>query len=232
MIRAAIPILIATTGLLSACGTFQRTQYEWSKYGQARTQKHGSVKIQVTQPSKLPPEVLGTLSYVDESSRNMRVQQVVLIPTAEEDGSVFFKVELTNTTNHVLRLHDMEARLFDPADNEWEPMGKAALIMFVQTKFGDRARSLSSKVQALRLISKNTVVLPKRVTRGYLVFRTGQLNIPGVWRLVFHDVPTRTGLAGRKQETAVFEFNVERKGFRETYKRKFFKTTLLRRDPL
>ena len=219
---------IGLSVLLISCGTFHQSGYEWAAWGEAKTEKQGYLQIEVVQPTEYPEEVHANVKSIDAESGDEESTTVVVVPTEQRDGAVFFDVALTNTTDRVVRLHDMEVRLFDPNDNEWEAMNRAELQQYLEVRFGEEATQIAPQLRQVKFLGKSSVVLPERTTNEFLIFRVGQVDLSGVWRLVFHEMPIAEDKTN--DATTIFEFEYERQGFRETYSRNFFSTKMVSRE--
>lgn len=135
-------------------------------------------------------------------------------------GAFLVQLNITNDTDHVIRMGNTAIALFDPADTQYEALGKDELIRYrMQERPCSSTNNLVMGIQTLKIIGANTELLPQRATKGYLVFIVAKKDLPGAWKSTIYDLPVETDAAGRPTKTVRFEFKSWAKKYIDTYRR-------------
>jgi len=149
---------------------------------------------------------------------------------------VIVKLQITNNTDKVIRLNNSVIRMFDPAGNQHEPVDKGHIKSEYENDIQRQATKASvdctdliqkgSSVGRLKLLEKNTELLPNLTWTGYVVFDTQSddvMKLPGNWKLAIYDVPTEVDESGKVTRTSRFEVVFIVKKFKDFYKQEFAK---------
>jgi hypothetical protein len=129
------------------------------------------------------------------------------------------KIGITNNTGHIIRLNSTVITGFDPADNQYNTLSKEEIASYLnQQRPCPSTQQLVNQLNLVKLISKNTELLPNRTTTGYVLYKPLDVKIPGVWKLSFYEIPVETNSAGIPTKTVNFEFKSLCKKYEDTYR--------------
>jgi len=220
------PVLLCLV-LASGCGPmiFTRTHMERLPYNASeyRQEKSGLI-VEYKEQKNLPPEFNVNVQSCDKQNQplvNSKGAPVMTSMFVLPQGCLLFKYDITNNTDHVVRLNSAVIRLFDPAGNDYEPLDKDSLTQLILSE--QRCQSIQTavlpKIKLMKLIGKNSELLPDLTTKGYLVFKPANQNLPGTWALRLYEIPVKTDAAGRVTQTEKFEVRSILKKFIYTYRK-------------
>ena len=192
--------------------------------------KEGLV-VEVPDLKKLPEQfaiqaaVCGSdgIPLVDASTRAPVVKDAVGLPI----GAELYQLKLSNQTDHVVRLQGAIIRLFDPAENQIEPMSKEDAIAAATRTLSNQgicsseAPKIMAALSTVKFIGPNTELLPGTTTTGYLLFLPQRPDLPGVWKLSLYEIPVKVDAAGSTIARTRFDFAYLRKKFEDTYSQEF-----------
>jgi len=220
-------LAIIFVGLLfSGCGpsTFLRTRTEFCPYSQnENTQTQEGITIERHDLKKLPPEFTVNVQKCDpsdgmmlvDSNRKPIMEKVIALPK----GSMLEKISITNNTGHIVRLNTTVITAFDPADNQYDTLSKGELKSYLlQERPCTSTNQMINQLNIVKLIDRNTELLPNRTTNGYLVYKPRDTSIPGIWKLSIYELPVATNAAGIVMQTVNFNFRSVCKKFQDTYR--------------
>ncbi len=220
------PVLLCLL-LVSGCGPmiFTRTRMERRPYSSSeyRQEKSGLI-VKHTDQKKLPPEFTVNVQSCNKQNQPLfdsKGAPVMANMPVLPKGVLLFKYYITNNTDHVVRLNSAVIRLFDPAGNDYEPLDKDSLTQLILSEQPCRSiqTGILPKIKLIKLIGKNTELLPDLTTKGYLIFKPANQNLPGTWTLRLYEIPVKTDAAGRVIRTEKFEIRTVLKKFIYTYRK-------------
>lgn len=218
-----VVVLTAIVG----CGptTFTRTRIAFEPYADDSNKKSDSgITIERHELNEIPPEFYATVQscdptdgklYVDSSGKPV-MEKELAVPV----GAIIEKIAITNNTGHVVRLNTTVITAFDPADNRYNSLTKEEIASYLmQARPCPNTRQLANQLNLIKLISRNTELLPNRTTTGYIVYKPHDVSMPGIWKLSFYELPVKTNAAGIPTKTVNFEFRTLCKKYQDTYRR-------------
>ncbi len=214
--------------ILSACGprVFTRTKMEHEPYKEKETsqtksgitiENNGSIDwtIFTHKLQKCDPE---TGKMIVNSYGDPVMEKRYILP----EEVYVDKLSITNNLDHVVRLNKTVFSLFDPADNRYNAQNKDSLCAALKTERPcPNTSQLCNQLSRIKMLTKNTELLPKRTEALYLIFTPQDTDIPGIWELTLYDIPVEVDDAGRPIETVNFKFRTEAKRFRVKYRQEF-----------
>lgn len=216
-------LLLVTMG----CGptTFTKTRISWEPYSQKELkQTKKGITIEQHFLNNWPPEFMANIQqcetstgklYVD-SNRNPIMEKTSILP----ENAWLEKVSITNNTGHILRLNMTAIALFDPADNQYDLLSKDEIASYLmQERPCTNTIRLVNQLNTVKLIGRNTELLPNRTYTGYLVFLPHDASLQGIWKLSLYELPVETNTAGIVTKTVNFEFRTLSKKYVDTYRR-------------
>jgi hypothetical protein len=217
---------IALTALIG-CGptTFARTRIAFEPYSNDLNKKSDSgITIERYDLKGIPPEFYATVQSCDPTDGKLYVdgygKPLMKKEAALPIGAMIDKIAITNNTGHVLRLNTTVITAFDPADNQYNTLSKEEIAAYLmQERPCPNTPELANQLNLVKLISRNTELLPNRTTTGYLVYKPHDVSIPGIWKLSFYELPVETNAAGIPTKTVNFEFRSLCKKYQDTYRR-------------
>jgi len=212
---------------LIGCGptTFTKEKFRYQSYDKNENKqiKEG-ITIENIPIESTPPEMIANVQdcdpsdgklYVDSRGEPVMKKRIILPKNA-----MFYKIAITNNTGHVVRLNSTVIALFDPADNQFDSLSKNQLSAYLmQERPCPNTNQLINQLNLIKLIGRNTELLPNRTTTGYVIFKPHNLKIPGVWKLSFYELPVETNAAGVVSKTVNFDFRTILKKYIVTYQR-------------
>lgn len=212
----------------SACSsTYQQIRLVPEPYGEAEyRQDLDGITLENHGLAELPPELVAQVQAcnadgvpVVTSSGSPVMEKVPILP----NETSFYKLSITNNTDHVLRLSPMVAKVFDPAGVEHDQLSKADMeSLLLSERRCPSTQELTSHLRRVKIIDRNVELLPGSTFTGYMAFfvpRDSQL-IPGMWKLALYEIPSETDAAGKVSKTVKFEVRTNVHKFIDTYQRK------------
>lgn len=160
---------------------------------------------------------------VDSTTKAPDMKDAVGLPI----GAELYQLKLSNQTDHVVRLQGAIIRLFDPAENQIEPVSKedaiaaATRTLSNQGVCNSEAPKIMAALSTVKFIGPNTELLPGTTTTGYLLFFPQRPDLPGVWKLSLYEIPVKVDAAGSTIARTRFDFAYLRKKFEDTYSQEF-----------
>jgi hypothetical protein len=160
-------------------------------------------------------------------------QPVMQRVSISQPGQIWYQVAITNGTGHVIRLNSVVIRQFDPAGNQAEPIGKEDLLStFMANRPCPSTQQAAAQFRMIKMLDRNTEILPDSTVTGWLAFQPSTWPIPGVWKLAVYEVPVATSDAGAVTKTTRFELREVVKKYVDTFQqdspfaeRRLLKTT-------
>ena len=153
--------------------------------------------------------------FVDAAGKPV-MEKAFVVPAK----SALEKISITNNTDHVVRLNSAVITYFDPADNQYNSLTKDEIKSYVQQERPCLStNALLNQLSTIKMIDRNTELLPNRTYTGYLIFMPRDLNIAGTWKFSMYEIPVETDAAGKVTKTVQFDFRDELKKYRTTYRR-------------
>ncbi|MBW6492935.1 MAG: hypothetical protein K0B15_17265 [Lentimicrobium sp.] len=227
-IRAMATILMVTLVFtLVGCGptTFTRMRIDYEPYSNDDGKKSESgITIERYDLKEVPPEFYATVQacdptdgrlYVDRNHKPVMKKEIALPKLGMID-----KIAITNNTGHVVRLNSTIITAFDPADNQYDTLSKEEIASYLmQERPCHSTNILASQLNLVKLINRNTELLPNRTTIGYLIYKPQDVSMPGIWKLSFYELPVETNAAGIPTKTVNFDFRSVCKKYEDTYRR-------------
>ncbi len=187
-------------------------------------QSRSNVVVERQKVTSLPAEFFTMTGYCSalsgqpatDTQGRPRKQRMSLAPAA----AIIEKISISNNTGHILRLDGAVMAMFDPADNENQSLDKDQIASLLALENPCAISSdLTTGLKLVKLIDRNTRILPSRTTEGYLMFTPASQSMPGMWRLSLYEFPVAYDAAGRVTKTVQFDFNTQAKRCIETYRR-------------
>jgi len=223
---ALLCITVVLTALVG-CGptTFKQTRIAFEPYANDGNKKTDSgITIERYNLTEIPPEFYTTIQSCDPTDGKLYVDSyrkpIMERELALPKGTRIEKIAITNTTGHIVRLNTTVIAVFDPADNQYNTLSKEEIASYLmQERPCPNTNQLVKQLNLVKLISRNTELLPNRTTIGYLVYKPYDLSIPGIWKLSFYELPVETNTAGIPTKTVNFEFKNLCKKYIDTYRR-------------
>jgi hypothetical protein len=207
-----------------ACGpvTSQHTRWDWKPYNreESRQSKDGLVveqQLVTTAPAGLSVKLqsCGRDGKLELDELNRPMLEDVSLMTREQ---LWFKVSVTNDTEHILRLSRAVIRLFDPAGEQHAPVDKASLAAaFASGRECSSSQRAMSQFNLVKLLDRDTELLPGSSVNGYMVFSPPSKQMAGVWKLAFYEMPVKTDEAGNVARTTRFELRTKVTKYVDTY---------------
>jgi hypothetical protein len=206
----------------AGCGPVATTRHRWELSGydaNENVQEKDGITIERHKLSSIPEVFFANVQACDAN----------LVPLVDSNGPVmerisfmpgyttYYKMTLTNNTEHVVRLNRAVFRLFDPAGNQYDPADYDELQTVLLAKRPcPTTNRVIPQLKLVKLFSRNVEVVPKTNFDGYLLFRT---NGPqsGTWRLALYDIPVNSDEAGNVTKTTRFEMRSIQKHYIDHY---------------
>lgn len=215
--------LIAVVG----CGptTFTRTRVDFQPYQDDENKKTDSgITIERYDLENIPPEFYKTVQACDPEDGKLYVnssgEPVMEKELAVPKDAMIEKIAITNNTGHIIRLNTTVIAAFDPAGNQYDILNKQEIASYLQQERPcPNTMQLANQLNMVKLINRNTELLPNRTKTGYLVYKPHDPTMPGVWKLSFYELPVKTNAAGTPTKTVNFTFRSVCKKYKDTYRR-------------
>lgn len=224
-------LLIFFIFILSACGpkVFTRTKMEFEPYNAETTQKKtkSGITIKYHHPKSLDWSIFThKLQKCDPETGKMYVdsygEPVMEKESILPENAWVYELSITNNLDHVVRLNKTVFAVFDPADNRYNAQNKNKLCAMLKTgRPCPNTSQLCNQLSRIKLLTKNTELLPKRTEDFYLIFTPNNTKIPGVWKLSLYDIPVKLDDAGNPVETVSFNIRTEAERYRVKYRKEF-----------
>lgn len=226
------------------CGPsiYTKVRFEYSTLDSSKAiQADGGITVErVSQNPVQPPEIFfANVQKCDPQTGRLIVEPQVLggpQPVMEKvsilpEGCMLEKINITNKTGHVVRLNTAVISAFDPANNSFPMLTKEEISAKLFSSLGlcntNTGAQLVNQLNMVKLLDKNTELLPDRTETKYLIYQPQSLQLPGVWKLTLYDVPVETSPAGQVTKTVNFSLESVCKQFKDTYKQEPFKKPVL-----
>lgn len=176
----------------------------------------GFIVIENVKLKELPPALLVDVPQLSAEGKvlvddkgKMKMQKASLFPA----GTLFYSINITNKTDHVVRLTTAVIRLFDPASNDYTPLSYDDLYSLWNTNYMSWASydyqgfsGLTNRLKTLKIIDQRTELLPNLPYKGYIAFQPADLRLTGTYKLTFYDIPVEVDAAGKVTKTVRAEF--------------------------
>ncbi len=220
---------IGLIAVIVGCGptTFTRVRVDFQQYDKNEDkQTREGITIERHDLKEAPPEFYANVQVCDPDTGRLRfdfydkpiMEKTLVVPR----GVMIDKISITNKTGHIVRLNSTIIAVFDPADNQFNMLDKQEIFSYlIQERLCPntrQTRQLQNQLNIIKLIDRNTELLPNRTTTGYLMYKPHDTNIPGIWKLSFYELPVETNAAGAVTKTVNFDFRSVLKKYIDTYK--------------
>ena len=223
----SIFVVVCLAFILVGCGptTFTRTRIAFEPYAQDENKKTDfGITIERYDLDKIPAEFYTTIQDCNPANGKLYIdsygEPVMKKELALPKNAMVEKIAITNNTGHVVRLNTTVITAFDPADNQYNTLSKQEIASYLmQERPCPNTKQLANQLNLVKLIDRNTELLPNRTTTGYLVYKPYDPSIPGVWKLSFYELPVETNAAGIPTKTVNFNFRSVCKKYTDTYRR-------------
>jgi hypothetical protein len=219
VIRAFALVLLATT---VACGPqiSKKTRLSWAPFDSNEFhQTRSGVTVENKEVKEFPASMVvqtpacgaNGVPIFDE-----KAQPVVEKATFAQPGQVWYQVSVTNDTDHILRLGSTVIRLFDPAGNQIEPLGKDDVLAEFVGNCLLRGQS-ADRLRLVKFLDRNVEIVPKTTVTAWLAFHPPSADVPGTWKLALYELPVEMDDAGKVTRTERFEVRSIVKKFEDTF---------------
>jgi len=215
-----IALAIMLTFFFFCARNFTRERYVWIPYNATEyKQTKEKMTIERFELNTLPPDFM-IMNRKDPYS-GAKLPNIYLAPLT----GLIEKISITNNTGNVIRLNTTVFRAFDPAGNQFNIINKAELKAIVYSQLRPDMHPensypiIDSKLRSIKLIDRNTELLPNYTTTGYIIFIPDNYRMSGIWKLAIYDLPVATDAAGRPTKTVKFEFRSIAKKYLDVYER-------------
>lgn len=220
-------IFLIVSVMLIGCGptTFTRVRFSQEPYSPSENkQTKEDITIEIKNLDSFPPEFIANIQKCDTTDGKLYVdsngEPVMEKTIALPKSSTLQKISITNKTGHIVRLNSTVIAAFDPADNQYDTLSKQEIASYLmQERPCPNTQRLINQLNLVKIINRNTELLPNRTLTGYLVYKPHDPNLPGIWKLSFYEVPVETDAAGKVTKTVNFDFRRVVKKHIDTYKR-------------
>lgn len=230
---AILPVL----SFLVSCGPVLTTStiLRWEELDKDIVRELGYLSVEKVKLDldRLPPAIMvkvpklittkGEIKYQADSKGNLVMEDTPVFP----QGTVFYGINITNKTDHVIRLTTAVIRLFDPAGTDYSPLDKDDLRALWDDYFDpaaplvtmDRTSNsrLKKKINMLKLITPRVELLPNLPYKGYIAFQPDDVKLTGTWKISLYDIPVEVDAAGRVTKTVMTEFRTHLEKWIYTY---------------
>lgn len=209
----------------SACAsTFTNTRMEFDPYSQDEfRQSSDGVVVENYPMDKAPPELVAQaqrcsgMTLLVDSTGNPVTERVGLFG----GDDMVYKLTITNNTDHVIRLNGMVVRLFDPTNNQYEPLDRDALgaSIYMHRPCPSTQSQVLPRLNLVKMLNHVDELVPGTSTTGYLFFDTTKdtQQVPGIWKLGLYEIPAATDDAGAVVKTVKFELRTIARKYEDTY---------------
>ena len=174
------------------------------------------IKVQACEGNLLLVRIVEKVRYTKYGQIPYKVKEPVFETVDPLENVYLRRIKLHNATEHVLQLAQIDVVFVDPAGNEYEMISKELLEGFIRSNRPcPSTEAIVSALKPLKLLGGGrTKIRPKRDQDFFVAFPNLKINIPGEWRLEFHDFPTKTNEAGNIIRKTSFEFPFEVKKYK------------------
>jgi hypothetical protein len=219
-------LLMALPGCAHYPRTWSKVGIEMNAYeeGEYKQEKEGLV-VERFEINTFPPDLSlniqacsGPGALATESDGKPKMESAGIV--GSNYGEMFFRVAITNNTEHVVRLNQAVLRLHDPAGNAYEPMNRDEIVGLLESARPCPTTSqLVGKAKLVKLLDRNVEIVPRTTFTGYLVFNVSEeaTQVMGVWKLALYDLPVELDAAGKVSKAAAFEIRSVRRKLNYTY---------------
>ncbi len=219
----ALCLLVALTGCMQTTRTFTRVEFKPYSAAEQVQEKEGVV-FESHDVQEWPATFYADVQMCNEArqpiidSKGLPIMERI---SFAQSNQWWEKYSITNNTDHVLRLNRTIIRLFDPAGNEYEAVDKNEISA---TLLANRpcmtTHEALPRIKLIKMFDRNTEVLPKTTSTGWIAFSTASINLPGLWKVAIYEVPVEVDAAGVPTKTTHFEFRAIAKAYEEVWKGK------------
>jgi hypothetical protein len=204
--------------MVSCAGNFIKERYVWIPYNESENrQTKENITVERHSLNILPPEFYIHNRKDRYSGKNL--PPILLAPK----GGLIEKISITNNTKHVIRLGHAVFRAFDPAGNQYPILTKDELQAEIFSQLTPEMHAeqslpiIRSSIRTIKLINRNTELLPNYTTTGYIIYVPNDIQMSGVWKLEIYEFPVKTDDAGRALTTINFSFRSISKKYIDSY---------------
>jgi hypothetical protein len=206
----------------TACGpsTYSKERIVFESLGDAKQSESG-LTVERQKVVDLPPEFqarAGKCGLNGEPLLDFQGQPMTEVISLVPAGAVVEKLSIQNSTSHIIRLGGAVIAMFDPADNQYDHLDRDAIAAsLAQEHPCSNPLSLKKSLTLVKMIDRNTEILPKRTQTGYIMFAPTQMSMAGDWKLSLYEVPVETAPDGRVSKTVEFDFRTAATRYRDTF---------------
>jgi hypothetical protein len=117
----------------------------------------------------------------------------------------------------------MPSHGFDPAGIQYETLSKDELYSEVYSHLTPDLKAeqsypiINSSSKSLKMIDRNTELLPDYTTTGYILYVPDNFKMTGTWKLAIYEFPVETDDSGRSIKTINFTFRSISKKYIDQY---------------
>lgn len=219
--------------LATACGPTLSTQVRLETV--RAPENTGSISkegltVEIPEAKGMPPQLVVNVAtcgpngpITDVAIGTPMMRDITVIPV----GSELYQLKITNQTDHIVRLQGSVIRLFDPADNQVEPLSKEDAAAASVRGLGEHgicpqeAAKVQGAYATIKFIGTNTELLPGTTTTGFMVFMPLKNDLTGVWKLSMYEVPVKVDATGTPIARTRFDFPYVRRRYVDSYSQDF-----------
>lgn len=230
----ALPIALAAGLLGAGCGPMLSTQTRLETVpapdNTGTISKDGLV-VEIPKLKEFPPQLTLSVDSCNEETGarlvNDKGNAVKTTAIVAPVGARLYPLKIANQTDHVIRLQGTVIRLFDPAENQIEPMSKEDLTGATIGTLQQRgvclheAMKFQTALMTVKLIGANTELLPGTTTTGFLFFMPPKADLVGTWKLSLYEFPVKVDASGAPVAKTRFDFAYLSKKYEDTYEQAF-----------
>jgi hypothetical protein len=215
--KKLIYILIAIL-MVSCARNFTKERYVWMPYNKTdNKQTKERITIERHDLNALPAEFY--IANRKDRYSGSDLPTILLVP----QNALIEKISITNNTKHVIRMGNTVFRGFDPAGNQYETLSKDELYSVVYSQLTPDLKAeqsypiINSSIKSLKMIDRNTELLPDYTTTGYIIYAPDNIKMTGTWKLAIYEFPVETDDSGRAIKTINFTFRSISKKYIDQY---------------
>jgi hypothetical protein len=215
--KKSIYILIAIL-MVSCAQNFTKERYVWMPYNKTdNKQTKERITIERHDLNALPAEFYIANRKDRYSGSDLPI--ILLVP----QNALIEKISITNNTGHVIRMGNTVFRGFDPAGNQYETISKEELHSIVYSQLTPDQKPeqsypiITSSIKTIKIIDRNTELLPDYTTTGYILYVPENFKMTGTWKLAIYEFPVETDDSGRATKTINFTFRSISKKYIDQY---------------
>ena len=229
-----VSLFLSMVVFVAGCGpkNFSKTRIGFKPFDakEFRQEKSGLI-IENKEVKTLPAQFFASVqacnrrgqALVDQTGAAITERIALVAP-----GQMWFKVAISNNTEHVVRLNRSVTRLFDPAQNQLEPLSKEDLTGdLMAARPCPTTAAATPHLGRIKLLKRDAEVLPHTTYTGWLAFRPLDRAMPGIWKLALYELPVEVDATGNPTKTTRFELRSVATKYVDHYTKKPFSQPVL-----